>query len=108
MAAKTATVRMPIFHFIFQKFDVKSGCVTMAIIARLHINPNANSCFKPPARLKSATISRKIKESVKVPARVRLFRLLPQNIINGQVSPVLCCFLETVLAVFVARSALGR
>jgi len=83
MAAKTASVRIPIFHFIRQNADVKKGFATMAIISLpqpTHINLNATSPLKPPARLKSATITRKIKESAKVRPRVRLFRLLPKNI----------------------------
>lgn len=99
MAAKTATVRIPIFHFIRQNADVKKGCVTMAIMAvpqPTHINRNANSPLKSLARLKSATNAPKIKESAKVRGVVRLFRLLPQNITATPRRVIPCCLPETV------------
>ena len=103
MAAKTANVRIPIFHFIRQNADVKKGFVTMAIISLpqpTHINSNANIPLRSPGRLKCATIPRKIKESAKVLGTVRLFRLLPQNITDtpGRFKP--CCRAETVSRTF--------
>jgi len=73
-------VRIPIFHFIRQNM----GCVTMAIIRLPQpslINLDATRPYNSVARLKSATITGKIKQSSKVRNRVRLFRLLPRIII---------------------------
>jgi hypothetical protein len=61
-----------------------------------HINRDANRSNKPPARLKCATVLRKIKESSKVLARVRLFRLLPQSISKCPELLSPRCTLETI------------
>ena len=60
----------------------------IAVPQPTHINRNANSPLKSPACLKCATIPRKIKESAKVPATVRLIRLLPQNNVQATAARV--------------------
>jgi len=70
----------------------------MAIIALpqpTHINRNAISRYQSPVRLKSATTTGKIKESSKVLAEVRLFRLLPKNITESDTHFLPCCIPET-------------
>jgi len=90
-----------------QNADVKKGCVTMSIIAQPLINRDASRPATSAVRLKSATITRKIKDSAKVPARVRLFRLLPENIIQRFRRSVPWCFRETSHANFFLRRRAG-
>ena len=56
------------------------------------INLDATRPYNSLARLKSATITGKIKESSKVPAKVRLFRLLPRIIIRSFSPTFNCCY----------------
>jgi hypothetical protein len=107
MAAKTASVRIPILHFIRQN----KGCVTMAIIQLpqpIHNNLSATRPQFSLARLKSATATGKIKESSKVLAKVRLFRLLPK-ITNFPLSPTPPrCAPATFPSTFLVEFASGR
>jgi len=73
-----------------------------------HINPSATSPDQSPVRLKCATTMRKIKESSKVPKRVRLFRLLHEIIAPSYSGAFNCCFLETIPASTVAEFAYRR
>ena len=57
-----------------------------------HNNLNATGVRLSPARLKCATIPQRIKESSKVPAKVRLFRLLPRIIIRSFSPTFNCCY----------------
>src|SRR5687767_13851421 len=82
MAAKTATVRMPIFHFIRQN---RNGCVIMLIWPpRLSLyNQDAKRPSACQSGLYSATKIGKMRKCSKVPRNsqpVRLFRLMPRII----------------------------
>jgi hypothetical protein len=71
-------------------------------------NLNATGRRLSAARLKCATTSGKIKESSKVPIRVRLFRLLPKIIAESSLTGSNRGVSETMFPNAVAESALGR